>query len=129
MAGSLGISVARSTTPAMSAAARPTTNGSCRRTPYNDDGALGELLADAGFHDVQVDAVSLPIRFADWHAYVRMNATAIAGLSARFQALGGDERASVAAAIFDESETVLKRHLDGDAVTFEIRSNVATARG
>jgi ubiquinone/menaquinone biosynthesis C-methylase UbiE len=99
------------------------------RHGFGDDRALSALLVDAGFEDVRVEVASLPIRFADGAVFVRLNAMALVGMSARSKEMGEEERARTVAAIVQESEEVLRPHADGGGLTYELRSNVATARG
>jgi ubiquinone/menaquinone biosynthesis C-methylase UbiE len=99
------------------------------RHSFGDDRALDTLLTDAGFPDVRVEALVLPIRFADWTTFVRLNALALVGMSAASKQMDDAKRAETVAAVVAESEAVLPPFLDGQQLTFDLGSNVATARG
>lgn len=99
-----------------------------QRHSYGDEQALANLLDDAGFGDVRVDAVSLTIRFADPSVFVRLNAMALVGMSAMAKQIGNEERATIVAAIMAESADAVAPHLDGQELAFDLLSNVATAR-
>ncbi|HET9887085.1 MAG TPA: methyltransferase domain-containing protein [bacterium] len=99
------------------------------RHGFGDSGALQELLTAAGFHDVQVEAMSRLVRFEDGATFLRLNTTAIAGMSAAGKAMSEEERARTVNRILADSSEVASSYMDGSAIAFEISSNVATARG
>lgn len=99
------------------------------RHGFGDDRALATLLVDTGFNEVQVETLSLPMRFEDWTVYVRLNAAALVGMSAKGRQMGDEERNRTISAIVQESESTVAGHRQGQALTFELRSNLATARG
>jgi dihydrodipicolinate synthase/N-acetylneuraminate lyase len=68
------------------------------------------------------------VRFAEGAAFVRMNAMAIVGMSARSASMSEEERARTVDAIVADSATVLPPYSDGAALSFEMSTNLATAR-
>jgi hypothetical protein len=50
-------------------------------------------------------------------------------MSAAGKSMAADERAHAVTAILADSQAVLPRYADGSGIAFEIRTNVATARG
>ena len=100
-----------------------------QRHSFGGADALQKLLTAAGFRDVQVEAVSRPIRFEDGSAFVRLNTMAVVGMSAAGKNMSDEERAQIVNRIIDESSDATSPYMDGPAITFEISSNVATARG
>jgi ubiquinone/menaquinone biosynthesis C-methylase UbiE len=99
-----------------------------QRHSFGDAAALERLLHDAGFRDVAVEALSLPIRFADGATFLRLNTMAIVGMSAAGKNMSEEERAQVVNRIIEESSAVAKPYTQGEALAYDIRSNVATAR-
>ena len=73
--------------------------------------------------------MSRTIRFADGPVFVRMNAMALVGMSVGAKAMSDQERAAMVAAIAKDSLNVLPSYTEGGELAFEIRTNVATARG
>ena len=98
------------------------------RHSFGDAAALEHLLAEAGFYDVSVEAMSRRIRFDDGATFVRLNTMAVVGMSAAGKNMPEEDRARVVDRIVQESGSVIPPYSDGPAIAFDIRSNVATAR-
>lgn len=99
-----------------------------QRYGFGDAVALEGLFRDAGFNDVRSKKVSLRIRFDNGHPFVRLNAMALVGMSARGPTLSAPERSGMVDAIVADSTDVLKSYGDGPALAFELSTNLATAR-
>ena len=99
-----------------------------RRHCFGESGPLEAVLRDAGFRDVQSTTFSRTIRFADGSVFVRMNATALVGMSQAGKTMSDDERQRLVQVITQDSEDVRRQYTDGEGLSFEIRSNIATGR-
>jgi ubiquinone/menaquinone biosynthesis C-methylase UbiE len=100
-----------------------------QRYSFGDPAPLEALLRDAGFHEVRSRTISRRIRFEDGAPFVRLNAMALVGMSAAGKLMGDEERKRIMEAIVGDSLPVLKHYPDGSGVGFELRTNLATARG
>ncbi|MBD2094284.1 methyltransferase domain-containing protein [Trichocoleus sp. FACHB-591] len=100
-----------------------------RRHSFGETAPLEALLREAGFHDVRSKTVSRTIRFDDGAVWVHMNAIALVGMSGAAKAMGEAERERVMAAIARDSVEVVRPYTDEAGLAFELRANVATARG
>jgi ubiquinone/menaquinone biosynthesis C-methylase UbiE len=98
------------------------------RHSFGDPAALERLLFEGGLHDVRVERLSGPVRFTEGATFVRMNTMAVVGMSATGKSLDDTGRAKLVDAIVADSAGVLPPFADGAALTFEISTNVATAR-
>ena len=99
-----------------------------RRHSFGDRDALQRLIADAGFHEVQVETVSRTIRFADPAVFIRLNTMALVGMSAKSSELTDDDRARHTNAIIEDSGAVQAAYSDAQGLSFEIGANIVTAR-
>ena len=99
-----------------------------RRHHFADATIIRQLVVDAGFNDVRIETLSCTTRLKDAAGFLRMNATAIMGMSPTSAAMDDAKRAEVAAAIADDSSQVLPRYTEGEEVVFVLSTNVATAR-
>jgi hypothetical protein len=72
--------------------------------------------------------VSRTIRFDDGALFVRLNAMALVGMSAKAKQLTDEERGTIVAAIVRDSADLVKAHTGDTGFTFEISTNVATGR-
>ena len=97
-----------------------------QRHAFGDAAALSQLLTDAGFDDVRVDAHGIVSRFDDGAEFVRMNTMALIGMSDA--KLGDAERDKLLETIVAESMQAVRPFLDGAALVCELRSNIAVAR-
>ncbi len=97
-----------------------------QRYALGDEAALEALLANAGFHDVDVEAISLVSRFPDGEGFVRMNAMALIGMSRAQDSEAESER--LLDVIAEESAQEARRFMDGSTLVCEMRSNIAIAR-
>lgn len=100
-----------------------------QRYSFSDAAALEALLREAGFRDVQSRTLSRTIRFEDGAVFVRLNAMAYVGMSAKGRAMSEDDRKSAVESIVSESTPVLQRHSEGGVLAFGLSTNLATARG
>lgn len=100
-----------------------------QRHSFGEAGPLEALLRAAGFHDIRVSTISRTIRFADVEVFPRMNAMALVGMSAAGKTMDDQERKRVAETIASESAPVLRAYSDGSGLTFELSTNLATAKG
>jgi ubiquinone/menaquinone biosynthesis C-methylase UbiE len=98
------------------------------RHGLGDDRNLYHLLTEAGFDDVEIETTTLPVRFEDWTVFVRLNANALMSMSPLGKDLDEARRADLIATIIEESRAVLGSHLSGDALTYELGSNLAIAK-
>jgi ubiquinone/menaquinone biosynthesis C-methylase UbiE len=99
-----------------------------RRHGFGEAPPLEALLREAGLRDVRVRTVWRTIRFAEAERFVRMNTTALVGMSARGQTLTDAERAETVEAIVRESAPVLEGQGDGPGLAFDLATNLATGR-
>ena len=99
-----------------------------RRHSFGDAGPLDAMLRDAGFQDVRVKTVSRTIHFPDGPIFVRLNAMALAGMSARGKDMTDEERERVVAAVVGDSADAMRPYTDASGLRFELTTNVATAR-
>jgi ubiquinone/menaquinone biosynthesis C-methylase UbiE len=93
------------------------------------EAALEAFVRDAAFKNVDVKTISRRIHFDDGGQFVRLNSMAFVGLSAAGKAMDEQQRRQAVDAIVTDSAAVLKSHSKSSAVEFDIRTNVATARG
>lgn len=100
-----------------------------RRHSLGAAGPLEALLRDAGFLDVSSKTLSRTIRFNDGAVFVRLNAMALVGMSAASKAMGDEDRERIVAAIARDSAEVVLPHTDDAGFAFELRTNMATAKG
>lgn len=98
-----------------------------QRYNFGDADLLQQLLNNAGFEDVKVKTISRTIRFNDGEPFVRLNTMAFIGMSTTGKTMTDDERGRVMEDIFQESMPVLQQYSDGPELTFELRTNLATA--
>ena len=99
------------------------------RYGYGDAGALAQLLAEAGFADVQVRERACTVRFDDHgQAFLHLNTIALIGMSTAGKTMSLDERQRALETIVRDSAPVLSISA-GAPLLVETRSNLATARG
>lgn len=100
-----------------------------QRYSYGDPAALEALLRRAGFLDVHCKTVSRDVKLDDGKAFLRLNSMALVGMSAAGKQMVDEERKRVVEEIVAESMPVLQRFETGSVYAFELRTNLATARG
>ena len=100
-----------------------------QRYSFGEAAPLEALLREAGFREAQSRIVSCTIRFEDGASFVRLNSMAFVGMSAAAKTMREEERKRVLEAIARESEIVLQSHSDGSGLSFELSTNLATAKG
>lgn len=98
-----------------------------RRHGLGEPAPLESELRDAGFRDVISRRYERTVRFADGLAFVRMNAMALVGMSARSGELSDEERQGIVAAISADSAELVRRHTDERGFAYEIGTNVVLA--
>jgi SAM-dependent methyltransferase len=91
--------------------------------------ALEGFVRDAAFKNVGIKIISRRVHFDDGEPFVRLNSMAFVGLSAAGKGMDEQQRRQAVDAIVHDSADVLKSHSKGSAVDFDLRTNVATARG
>lgn len=99
-----------------------------QRHSFGDASAIGSLLTEAAFNDVDVDTVTHTIRMSDPAMFARLNTMASVGMSAAAKTMGEEERARLVETVTRDSMDVLQRYLDAGVLVFELRSNIATGR-
>jgi SAM-dependent methyltransferase len=100
-----------------------------QRYNFGDAAALEALLRDAGLRDVRSRTVSRTLRFEDSPSFLRLNAMALVGMSSAGKEMDEPARARAVEAIAGDSAAVARSHTDGSVLTFEMSTNLATARG
>jgi ubiquinone/menaquinone biosynthesis C-methylase UbiE len=93
------------------------------------EAALEAFVRDAGFRNVELKTISRRIHFDDGRQFVRLNSMAFVGLSAAGKGMGEEQRRQAVEVIVTDSEAALNLHAKGSAVDFDLRTNVAMARG
>jgi ubiquinone/menaquinone biosynthesis C-methylase UbiE len=99
-----------------------------QRHAFGDPAALEKLLAGAGFRDIRVEPMTLPIQFQDGPAFVRMNSMALVGMSPAAKQMGDAERARLLSAVVEDTNRAAAPYMKGNALSIEMASNIATAR-
>lgn len=99
-----------------------------RRHSLGDAGLLETLLREAGFREVTSKTVSRTIRFRDGMVFVRLNAMALVGMSAKAKEMGDGERERVAAAIVRDSAGSLGPDTDAAGLSFELATNMVRGK-
>jgi ubiquinone/menaquinone biosynthesis C-methylase UbiE len=98
------------------------------RHSFGDGKVLAALLADNGFRDVTVEAVSNDVRMTDGPLFARMNTMAVVGMSPKGKAMDDAGRAQLASDIGTATADVVKRYTKDGVLTFSLTTNVAIAR-
>jgi hypothetical protein len=98
-----------------------------RRHSLGEPGPVETLLRDAGFREVRSKRRARTIRFPDGVVFVRLNAMALVGMSAKAKELGDEDRQRIVSAIVDDSAELVKLHTDRAGFAYEIGTNVVLA--
>jgi ubiquinone/menaquinone biosynthesis C-methylase UbiE len=98
------------------------------RHSFGDPVALERLLVDAGFKDVRVERVVLPVLFSDPAMFVRLTSQASVGMSPACAKMTAEERASTAQSLAEENAEIARRYTDSEGLKLEVSANLATAR-
>jgi ubiquinone/menaquinone biosynthesis C-methylase UbiE len=98
-----------------------------RRHSLGEPGPVETLLRDAGFREVRSKRRARTIRFPDGGMFVRLNAMALVGMSAKAKELGDEDRQRIVSAIVDDSAELVKLHTDRAGFAYEIGTNVVLA--
>jgi ubiquinone/menaquinone biosynthesis C-methylase UbiE len=95
--------------------------------------ALGEpdkteaALRDAGFRDIRSTRSSKSITFPNGWVFVRLNATALVGMSALGGSLDDSERHRVLQDIVHDSADIIRQHSHASGFVYEIGANLVVA--
>lgn len=100
-----------------------------QRYGFGDAAPLETLLRDAGFNEVRSKVLSRTIRFEDGASFLRLNTMALVGMSAAGKAMSDQERKNFVEEIVSDSVSVQQSCMDGSALAFELRTNLAMATG
>ena len=100
-----------------------------QRYGFGDPAPLEELLRDAGFQDIRIRTVSRSIHFNDGAPLLRLNTMAFVGMSKTGKTMDDEERKRVVDTIVSESVPVLRPYTSESGLTFELSTNLATAKG
>jgi ubiquinone/menaquinone biosynthesis C-methylase UbiE len=98
-----------------------------RRHSLGHPGPVEAALREAGFRDVRTTTQARTIRFDDGAIFVRLNAMALAGMSASSKSMTEAERADIVDVIAGESVGVTRPYTGESGLVFEIRANVLLA--
>jgi ubiquinone/menaquinone biosynthesis C-methylase UbiE len=98
-----------------------------RRHGFGNANALRQLLAAGGFADIQLEAVTQTIRFADPAVFLRLNTMAVVGMSDAAKALSPDQRSAAVEQIIEDSAAVAENYVVADGLAFELGANIAIA--
>lgn len=94
---------------------------------FGDADALRDLLAGAGFADVELTARTIEARFPDADHFVERVEYAYAAVVPAFAA-DTDAFADYLAAIAHDTRVIVDEHRDGDHVVVPMHANIAVAR-
>lgn len=92
-----------------------------------DPAVLHDLLADAGFIHVDLEAVTHEVRFPEPDRFVELTTLAAASVLPAFQEMHEDGRQALLDAVHDEVAPVLRDYVRGDAVVFPMEAHLAVA--
>jgi ubiquinone/menaquinone biosynthesis C-methylase UbiE len=98
-----------------------------RRHSFGDANAVMALLREAGYRNVESRSVWRTVRFDDGLVFVRLNAMAMAGMSAAGKDLLEDQRAAKVDAIVRDSAALVKANSDSAGFKYDLGSVVVTA--
>ena len=94
----------------------------------HDASGLRQLFLDAGFSDVELQDVSMPVRFPDPERFVPLAVMSSAAAIPSFAAFEGPAKAALVAAIARDVEPVLRQYISEDFVDFPMFAQIACAR-
>lgn len=99
-----------------------------RRHSFGDPDRIRQLLAGAGFRNIQLDIVSRTIRLdGGAEVFPRLNAMAVVGMNAAVNAMSDEQRARISMAIAAESVDAVRAYVDGSQLVFDLASTVGIA--
>jgi ubiquinone/menaquinone biosynthesis C-methylase UbiE len=98
------------------------------RHAFGEPEGVEALLREAGFREIRSNTVARTIRFSNGPVFVRLNAMAMAGMSAAAKDMAPQDRERVVDEIVRDSAEVVRQNSDQSGFAYEIRTNVATAR-
>lgn len=94
-----------------------------KRHSYGDAAAIESLLENAGFTDIESSIVSRTITIPDGRTFITMNSMALVSMAG----VESEKRKDAAAGIASESQKVSAKYAHGDAITFELATNIVAA--
>jgi ubiquinone/menaquinone biosynthesis C-methylase UbiE len=97
------------------------------RHSFGDADELARLLIDADFGDVQVETISHDVRMPDGMMFARLNATALASMSANGKTMTEADRQQAIERIVNNSAATIAKYSRAGALVIELSANVATA--
>jgi len=97
------------------------------RHSFGDDRALVRLLADAGFHKLQVETITHDVRMPDATTFARLNATALASMSDKGKTMSDEARQQTIERIVSDSAATVAKYTKGGALVFALSTNIALA--
>lgn len=100
-----------------------------QRYSLGDVASLETLLREAGFDKVRSQVLSRTIQFDADVPFLRLNAMALVGMSLAGKDMNDQDRKSVVEQITHESMPVQQAYCVGSALAFELKTNLATAKG
>jgi ubiquinone/menaquinone biosynthesis C-methylase UbiE len=99
-------------------------------TPFalGDRSELQAMFASAGFHDIHVDVATLDIRLPSPDRFVEMGLAGASAAVPALQAMSGDERAALTAAVRADMEEPLRRFGTEDSIVMPMETHIVNAR-
>lgn len=99
------------------------------RHSFGDGSQLEAVLRNAGFQDVQSRVASLTMHFDAGSPLLRLNTMALAGMSAAGKAMQAEQRMQAVESIISDSASVLEAYTRDSGISFELKTNLVTAKG
>jgi SAM-dependent methyltransferase len=97
-----------------------------RRHSFGNPDSLIRAMSEAGLKGVRVVTVTRRLSFDDPEPLVRLNAMALVGMSRGAGELAPAQHAALVEAIVADCEPVVARYAEGDGMSFELSTNLAT---
>jgi ubiquinone/menaquinone biosynthesis C-methylase UbiE len=97
------------------------------RHSFGDDRALVGLLADAGFHKLQVETITHDVRMPDATIFARLNATALVSMSDKGKTMSDEARQQAIERIVSDGAATVAKYTKGGTLVFALSTNIATA--
>jgi ubiquinone/menaquinone biosynthesis C-methylase UbiE len=96
-----------------------------QRHGFGDPEVLGTLLRGAGLREVTTTTIARRIRFEDGGRFLRLNTTALVGMTPVAKRLDERSRDALVARIVDASGSVAERFGEDGALVFDLSTNLA----
>lgn len=97
------------------------------RHSFGEPGALEAILREAGFTNIQSRTLSHTVVFPEGEAFIRLNAMALTGMSARGKQMSDEQRSESVETLVRDSAEAAAPYTDGRKLAFELRTNFTTA--